>query len=69
MPDKKTDMEIENDITERIVRVLLFMIFSFVLVRYALGLSLSDMDQTKIVLASTVCFMFVNTYYPSVRLS
>jgi hypothetical protein len=55
-----------QDIKERIVRVLIFVILSFIMLRYLLGLELSDIDQTQIVLGLTVCFMFVNTYYPVV---
>jgi hypothetical protein len=54
------------DIKERIVRLLIFIIINYIIVRYALGLNLSDIDQTKIVLGSSVCFMFVNTMYPVV---
>ncbi len=54
----------DADIKERVVRLMMFIILSYVIVRYALGLNLSDMDQTKIVLGSSICFMFVNTMYP-----
>lgn len=62
-------MRNESDIKERIVRMMIFVILSFVMLRYVLGLDLSDIDQTKIVLGATICFMFVNTYYPIVLLS
>jgi hypothetical protein len=55
-----------NDIKERIIRILIFIIGSFIILRYLLGLTLSDIDQIKIVFGISVCFMFVNTYYPVV---
>ena len=59
-------MNKDSNIKERIVRMMIFIILSFIMLRYILGLNLSDIDQTKIVLGITVCFMFVNTYYPTV---
>ena len=56
----------DSDIKEKVVRLLLFIILSYVILRYGLGLNLSDIDQTKIVAGLSVCFMFVNTYYPTV---
>ena len=55
-----------NIIIDRIVRLLIFIILNFIIIRYLLALNLSDTDQIKIVLASTVCFMFVTMYYPLV---
>lgn len=55
-----------TDIKERFVRVLIFIILSFIIIRCLLGLDLSDFNQIKIVLGMTVCFMFVNTYYPNI---
>lgn len=60
-----------NQLQERIVRVLIFILLGFIMVRYCLRKSgdssgLSDLDQIKIVLGMTVVFMFVNTYYPVV---
>lgn len=56
----------QSNIKEKIVRLLLFITLSYVMLRYCLGLNLSDIDQTKIVAATSVCFMFVSTYYPEV---
>lgn len=56
----------DSNIKERVVRMLIFVILSFVMLRYVLGIELSDIDQTKIVLGVTICFMLVNTYYPTV---
>lgn len=50
----------------RITRIIIFMLLGFIIVRYLTGIELSDIDQVKIVLGSTICFMFVNTYYPTV---
>ena len=55
-----------SDIKERILKILIFIIISFIMLRYILDVPLSDIDQTKIVLGITICFMFVNTYYPTV---
>jgi hypothetical protein len=63
-----------NQLQERIVRVLIFILLGFIVVRYCLRTSgsdqrigsASDLDQIKIVLGMTVVFMFVNTYYPVV---
>ncbi|AYV77436.1 MAG: hypothetical protein Dasosvirus2_32 [Dasosvirus sp.] len=55
----------EPDIKERIVRVLIFMIFVFLLIKYIVGVP-SLTDQINIVLVSTVSLMFVNTFYPVV---
>lgn len=56
----------QSDIQSRIIRVLIFILLGFVVIRYLSGVSLSDIDQIKIVLGFTICFMFVNTYYPTV---
>ena len=56
----------ESDIKERIVRMMIFIILSFIMLRYIIDIELNDIDQTKIVLGITICFMFVNTYYPSI---
>jgi hypothetical protein len=56
---------ITNDVySNRLARLLIFMLLNFVLVRYALAVNLTDIEQIKIVLASSICFMFVTTYYP-----
>jgi hypothetical protein len=55
-----------DDFKERIARVMIFIVLSFIIIRYLLGIELSDIDQTKIVLGLSVVFMFVNTYYPVV---
>jgi hypothetical protein len=54
----------QNNSVDKCIRLLIFVLFSFVFVRYALGLELTDWEQTKIVLAVSASFMFVNTYYP-----
>jgi hypothetical protein len=51
---------------ERIIRILLFIIFGFVILRYILDINLTDVEQIKIILSMTLCLMFVNTYYPHV---
>ena len=58
-----TNME-ESDIKERVVRLMFYILLSFIVVRYFLNLNLTDTEYVKIVLATSVCFMFVNTYYP-----
>ncbi len=55
-----------SNIQSRITRVLIFILFGFILVRYLTGVQLTDFDQTKIVIGLTICFMFVNMYYPTV---
>jgi len=67
-----------NQLQERIIRVLIFILLGFIVVRYCFRTSgsdqlissdlriSSDLDQIKIVLGMTVVFMFVNTYYPVV---
>jgi hypothetical protein len=55
-----------HDIESRILRVSIFVLLSLIILRYLTGISLSDVDQMKIVLGSAVCYMFVNTYYPDV---
>jgi hypothetical protein len=56
----------DSNIKERIARIMIFIILSFMMLRYATGVELADIDQTKIVLGMSVCFMIVNTYYPTV---
>jgi hypothetical protein len=54
------------DIKERIIRILIFIILSFIMLRYLIGVDLNDIDQVKIVIGVSICFMFVNTYYPTI---
>lgn len=56
----------QSDISERIMRILIFMLLSFIILRFLIATTLSDIEQIKITAAVTVCFMFVNTYYPVV---
>ncbi len=58
-----------NIIIDRLVRILIFVVLNFIIIRFLLGLNLSNIDQIKIVLASTLCFMFVLMYYPIVILN
>lgn len=51
---------------ERLVRLLLFVLLNFLLIRYVLDVELDDSAQIKIVLIATLCFMFIDTYYPRV---
>lgn len=53
-----------TEYTERLVRLLMFVLASSILIRYVSGIELSDYDQLKLVTVATVSFMFVNTYYP-----
>jgi hypothetical protein len=61
---KENNVIVLGETTTRIVRILIFVLLSFVLVRYALGIDLTDTEQIKIVLATSICFMAVNTFYP-----
>ncbi|VBB18112.1 hypothetical protein YASMINEVIRUS_575 [Yasminevirus sp. GU-2018] len=56
----------QDNIQERVVRILIFVLMNFIILRYLAGLELGDGDQLKIVAVTTLCFMFVNTYYPYV---
>lgn len=56
----------DNDIKERIVKMMIFIILCFIMLRYSVGVELNDIDQIKIVIGISICFMFVNTYYPTV---
>ena len=62
-------MSKQTNIKERIVRILLFIILSFIMIRYILHIELNDIDQTKIVLGIAICFMIINTYYPSININ
>lgn len=52
------------NITERLIRVFIFIIFNFIIIKYILDIKLSDNNLVMIILTSLFCFMFVNTYYP-----
>jgi len=65
----KINDQLQPELIDRIVRVLIFMFMGFIIVKYVPESKLGDMEQMKIVLAMTVCFMFVNTYYPFVIIS
>jgi len=51
---------------DRFTRLMVFIILVTLLNRYCLGIELSDGDQIKLILASGICFMVVDTYYPRV---
>lgn len=51
---------------DKIMRIVLFMLISFVLIRYCLNIQLDDYEQIKIIMATAIAFIFVNLYYPSV---
>lgn len=53
-------------IQERVLRLLIFILLNFILVRYVLDITMDDYSQIKIVAVSTLCFMIVDTYYPHV---
>lgn len=55
-----------NNTQERVVRMLIFILMNLIILRYLSGLELGENDQIKIVMVTTLCFMFVNTYYPHV---
>lgn len=56
----------ENLIQDRIIRLLIFILINFIALRYLSEVNLTDYDQAKIVAISTICFMFISTYYPYV---
>lgn len=60
------------DIKDRLLRLLIFIITCFLIIRFIIVPSaytdITDIDQAKIITAATICFMFVNTYYPVVVL-
>lgn len=55
-----------STIQERLLRLLIFILLNFVLIRYVLDVTLDDYSQIKIVAISTLCFMIIDTYYPRV---
>jgi hypothetical protein len=55
-----------NDNSEKLLRLLIFIITSYVLIRYVSGININDCEQTKIVLITSAVFMFVSSYYPNV---
>lgn len=54
------------NVKERIVKILMFIILCFLIIRYCLFIELTDIDQLKILMGVSVCFMFVDTQYPHV---
>lgn len=61
---------LKQNINEKILRLLIFVILSFVIIKYIINPnltnSLTETEQVLITLSSTLCFMFINTYYPSI---
>ena len=55
-----------NDISEKLIRLLIFVVASYIMLRYASGVEINEYDQTKIVLIVSAVFMFVSSYYPNV---
>lgn len=61
---------LKQNINEKILRLLIFIILNFIIIKYIINPNLTndltDTEQVLITLSSTLCFMFVNTYYPSI---
>ncbi len=55
-----------TDIKYRLLRMLIFAIFTLLFLRYVSGLNLDDNASLQITLATTIWFMFVDTFYPNV---
>ena len=53
-----------QEIKDKLIRIIIFIVFNLVLLRYISDIQLDDMTQIKIVLISTICYMFVSAYYP-----
>lgn len=58
-----------ENIYERVIRFLMFILLVSLIIRYASGMCISDCDQLKIIVISAFVFMFVNTYYPYVPIN
>ena len=57
-----------DDLQDRLVRLLIFVLMFFIILRYLSGINISDFEQIEIVVISAICLMFVNTYYPYIVL-
>jgi len=55
-----------DNLKDRIIRLFIFILMNFIILRYLSGVHLTDQDQIKIVAISAICFMFIITYYPYV---
>ena len=58
--------DIDNSLQDRIIRLLIFALINFIILRYLSEINLTNYEQIKIVLISVLCFMIVNTFYPYV---
>ena len=54
-----------QDITDKLISVLLFIIIGFLIVKYLLKLNISESDQINLIISMTILYMFITTYYPS----
>jgi hypothetical protein len=61
-------LQIPDNLQDRIIRLFIFIITNFIILRYLSGIDLTDYEQIKIVIISTICLMFINTYYPYVAI-
>jgi Flp pilus assembly protein protease CpaA len=58
----------QMDLKDRLIRLIIFIILSFIIVKCFTGVNLTNGEQINIVMGVAICFMFVNTYYPQVVL-
>jgi len=56
--------QMPDDLQDRIIRLFIFILMNIIILRYFSGINLTDYEQIEIVAISTICLMFINTYYP-----
>jgi hypothetical protein len=62
------DKYLTTDIKYRFMRLLIFVIFTLLFLKYLSGLNLNDFACIEITIATSICFMFVDTFYPNVMI-
>lgn len=57
---------ITNNIDDKIIQVIIFTILNFIIIYCCSGIKLQNEQYFILIMISTICHMFVNTYYPQI---
>ena len=55
---------IQKTTYDKIIHIMVFILINFIAIRFCSSIQLTDNQQIVIVGITTLCYMFISTYYP-----
>lgn len=54
--------------TDKIIKLLLFIIINYIVLKIIIKNNISTYTYLQISIINTICFIFINTYYPCIKI-